>query len=234
MPRQKDLKRVVRARMQKTGEAYTAARANVLKKSAKPRAAASATTAPAATSKDYAEIAGMADSALKEKTGRNWKQWVDVLDRHQAATMPHRDIAVLVNREYEIDGWWSQAVTVGYERIKGLRARGQRRDGTYEAGKSRTYNVPVGVLFEAWADAKVRRRWLTGGTVRVRTSTAPKSLRLGWADGTIVALWFTAKGAKKSQVALQHTKLVDRATSDRLKKYWGDQLDALGDMFAGK
>ena len=34
MPRNKDLKRLVRARMQKTGEAYTAARAQIV---AKPR-----------------------------------------------------------------------------------------------------------------------------------------------------------------------------------------------------
>ena len=224
MPRQKDLKRAVRARMQKTGEAYTAARGNLLKKSAtKSRAAAP----PAAPPKDYAELAGMADPALKEKTGRTWKQWVDVLDRHQAATMAHRDIAVLVHREYEIDGWWSQAVTVGYERIKGLRARGQRRDGTYEASKSRTYDVPVTVLFEAWKDAKVRRRWLDGAKVRVRTATAPKSLRLDWADGTLIAVGFTAKGASKSQVALSHTKLPDRATADRLKQYWAERLDAL-------
>ena len=32
MPRNKDLKRLVRARMKKTGEAYTSARAQILKK----------------------------------------------------------------------------------------------------------------------------------------------------------------------------------------------------------
>src|SRR3954467_11720027 len=37
MPKQKDLKRLVRARMQKTGEAYTAARAQVLRKPRTPR-----------------------------------------------------------------------------------------------------------------------------------------------------------------------------------------------------
>src|SRR5919112_6349551 len=42
MPREKDLKRLVRARMKKTGEAYTAARAQLLRKQtpdAPPRAA---------------------------------------------------------------------------------------------------------------------------------------------------------------------------------------------------
>jgi uncharacterized protein YndB with AHSA1/START domain len=137
-----------------------------------------------------------------------------------------------VHRAYEIDGWWSQAVTVGYERIKGLRARGQRRDGTFEASKSRTYPVPVAVLFEAWTDAKVRRRWLTGASVKVRTATKSKSLRLDWADGTLIALGFTAKGASKSQVALSHTKLPDRAAADRMKTYWAERLDALGEALS--
>ena len=36
MPTNKDLKRVVRRRMQKTGESYTAARTNLLKKRQEP------------------------------------------------------------------------------------------------------------------------------------------------------------------------------------------------------
>ena len=165
---------------------------------------------------------------MKEKTGFDWAHWVETLDGHGAEKMAHRDIAALVNEKYKVDGWWSQSVTVGYERIKGLRAIGQRRDGTYEAGKSRTFNVPVKTLFDAWADAGVRKRWLTGATVKVRTATSPKSIRLGWPDGSIVAVGFEAKGPSKSMVALAHTKLADRDTADRLKEYWSEQLDALG------
>ena len=52
------------------------------------------------------------------------------LDRHGAAELAHGDIARLVNTKYKVDGWWSQTVTVGYERIKGRRAKGQRLDGS--------------------------------------------------------------------------------------------------------
>ena len=170
----------------------------------------------------------MSDVALKAKTGCTWERWVHALDRHGAEQMSHRDIAALVSTKYKIDGWWSQTVTVGYERIKGLRARGQRRDGTYEASKSRTFNVPVTTLFDAWADAGLRRRWLDGASVKVRTATAPKSMRLDWTDRSIIAVGFAAKGKSKSSVAVQHTKLPDRETADRLKQYWSDRLDALG------
>ena len=240
MPRQKDLKRLVRARMQKTGEAYTAARVQILNKTTKSKtttpkmpstraASASATSLRKASAKDYAELAGMSDKAIKEKTGCAWEKWVKSLDHYGAATMPHREIARLVHEKWGIDGWWSQAVAVGYERIKGLREIGQRRSGEYEASKSRTYAVPVAELFDAWADARQRKRWLEEAGVKMRTATAPKSMRLGWPDGTIVSLWFTAKGAKSS-VSVQHTKLPDRATAERLKKYWAERLAALGEV----
>jgi hypothetical protein len=233
MPRNKDLKRLVRARMRKTGEAYTAARTNIIKE---PKATAVSTAAPAAVTEsiDYAALAGTSDVTLKAKTGCTWDRWVHALDRHGAEQMSHRDIAELVNTKYKIDGWWSQTVTVGYERIKGLRARGQRRDGTYEATKSRTFNVPVTTLFDAWADARVRRRWLNGATVKVRTATAPKSMRLDWTDGSIIAVGFAAKGKSKSLVALAHTKVPNRETADRIKEFWSDRLDALGEVLSDR
>jgi hypothetical protein len=224
MPRQKDLKRLVRARMTKTGEAYTAARAQVLRKSATP-------TTPAP---DYASLAGMADASVKEKTGRTWEQWVRTLDKHEAERMSHRDIAVLVSQTYKVQDWWSQMVTVGYERIKGLRVRGQRRDGTYEASKSRTFNLPVGELFDAWADAAVRKRWLEAAGVKVRSATKPKAMRIAWPDGTVVIVGFTPKGSAKSSVAIAHTKLPDRETANQLKAYWAAQFDALGDVLADR
>jgi len=230
MPINKDLKRLVRARMKKTGEAYTTARAHLLKKPR--RKTVSKTVLAAAKKVDYAALAGTSDATIKAKTGCTWERWVGALDYLGAKEMSHRDIAALVSKKYKIDGWWAQTVTVGYERIKGLRARGQRRDGTYEATKSRTFDVPVKTLFEAWADASVRRRWLDGESVKVRTATAPKSMRLGWSDGSIIAIGFEAKGVSKSSVAVQHTKLPDKETADRLKQYWSDRLDTLGEALS--
>jgi hypothetical protein len=229
MPRNKDLKRLVRARMRKTGEAYTAARAHIIKKPKTKTVSKAAAPRKSAIEKiDYAALAGISNETIKAKTGCTWERWVPALDYRGAEKMSHRDIAELVNKKYKIDGWWSQTVTVGYERIKGLRARGQRRDGTYEANKSRTFDVPVTTLFDAWADASTRGRWLNGDGVKVRTATAPKSMRLGWSDGSIIAVGFMPKGKSKSAVAVQHTKLPDRETANRLKQYWSDRLDALG------
>ncbi len=235
MPRNKDLKRLVRARMKKTGEAYTAARANLLRKPARKtsRAAKPSAVARAAAAR-YAELAGMSDAAVKAKTGCTWERWVKALDHHGAREMSHRDIAALVRTKYKVGSWWSQTVTVGYERISGRRERGQRVDGTYEASKSRTYAVPVAELFEAWADDGARRTWLDEPGVRVTAVKTNKSARLRWSDGRIVSVWLTPKSAGRSTVAVQHDKLPDRETANRLKQYWGERLDALGDYLAAR
>jgi hypothetical protein len=227
MTQNKDLKRVIRARMQKTGEAYTTARAHITKKSTVK------SKAPA-LSQNFAELAGMPDSVIKGKTGCAWDKWVKTLDHLGAEKMSHREVAMMVHEKFKVAEWWSQSVTVGYERIKGLRARGQRRDGSYEATKSRTYNVPIETLFEAWSDAKRRRKWLDVPGVKIRTATAPKSMRIGWPDGAIIAVGFLAKGKAKSSVALAHTKVPDRDTADGLKRYWSDRLDSLGDVLGNE
>ena len=74
----------------------------------------------------------MTDAAIAAKTGRTWRQWVDALDADGAASMTHRDIAAMVHAKHHVGDWWAQTVTVGYERVKGLRERGQRRNGTVQ------------------------------------------------------------------------------------------------------
>jgi len=217
MPKQKDLKRIIRSRMKKTGEAYTAARAQILKKTEPPRA-------------DYAKTAGMSDESVRKRTGRTWAEWVGLLDRAGAAEKPHREIARYVSSLGTPD-WWSQMVTVGYERIRGLRERGQRRGGGYDASKSRTFPVPVGDLFEAFANERRRRRWLPV-KIAVRSATAGKRMRATWDDGTVVVFEFTAKGSAKSAVAVGHLKLPDRRAVDAAKKAWSAHFDRLGRLLS--
>jgi hypothetical protein len=208
MPTSKDVKRVVRGRTRKPREASTAS--------------------------DYARLAGRSDAVLEQKTGCTWERWVRALDHAQAYTWSHREIATHVREKYGIPAWWAQAVTVGYERIKGLRAVGQRRDGSFEATKSRTFAVPLVRLYRAFHDARTRARWLPGVELTVRTATRGKSMRITWPDRTVVAVGFASRGRAKSQVAVQHGRLSDRAAAARVKQYWAERLDALGEVLAAE
>lgn len=222
MPANKDFKRLVRARMTKTGESYTTARMHLLTRKPSPTPRATSPARPA----DYARLAGMSDAAVRAKTGCTWERWVRSLDHHGAADLPHREIAKLIHDTYHTPGWWAQMVTVGYERIRGLRERGQRRDGAYEAGKSKTLPVPLGRLYRAFADKRVRGRWLPQ-PLTVRTATREKSMRLRWEDETLVQVGFTRKGRGKSQVAVRHTRLPTRDAAAKMKAFWNERLEKL-------
>jgi hypothetical protein len=226
MPANKDFKRLVRGRMQKTGESYTAAR-SVLRKKPAPRSPAAKPAEP-----DLARLAGMSDAAVSARTGRTWAGWVEALDGAGAQQWPHRRIAECVHREFKIDDWWGQTVAVGYERIKGLREIGQRRDGTYEASRSRTLPVPVARLYRAFTDARIRNRWLPGVKLIIRKATPSKSVRITWEDETSVEVGLMPKGESRSAVQVSHRKLTHREDIARRKAYWGERLDALAGLLS--
>ncbi len=219
MPQSKknrDLKRLTRSRMKKTGESYTAARAELIKKS----------------KQGLSERAGMSDPVVSAKTGRTWEEWVRILDARGARSMVHGDIARYLNEEQGVPGWWAQMVTVGYERIRGLREIGQRRSGEYEANKSKTVPVPLEKLFRAFTTSRTREKWLPGVDWKVRKAIPDKSLRVTWEDGTSVEFYFTAKDRAKSVVALQHRKLKSKTEAEKSKAYWGERLAGLAKLFA--
>ena len=79
----------------------------------------------------------------------------------------------------------------------------------------------------AFRDARTRRRWLGDVALTVRSAVANKSMRVTWPDGTSVEWYFIPKGAAKSQVAVQHVKLADRDSVDRMKAWWAERLGEL-------
>ena len=115
MTRQKAFKRLVRGRMEKTGESYTAARASLL-----AAQETGATERPPLTT---------SDEAIRRRTGRGWEEWFDLLDEWGAAERPHKEIARWLREERGVDGWGAQSVTVSYERARGLRAVGEHPEG---------------------------------------------------------------------------------------------------------
>ena len=228
MTTNKDFKRLVRGRMLKTGESYTAARSNLLHT---PRSNSRGAAAAARVAKpDYSKLAGWSDELIKTKTGCDWDRWVKTLDYAKAHEWPHREIARYVHETFKVPGWWTQTVTVGYERIKGLRAIGQRRGGGYEVNKSRTYPVPLSRLYRGFSDKRNRAKWLSDVELIIRTAAKDKSMRLAWPGGTSVILYFQPKGAGKSTVHVQHGRIADKTGADRLKTFWTERLGALGEV----
>jgi hypothetical protein len=206
----------VRSRMEKTGESYTAARAMLLAGDEKPQAA------------DQSWLA-TSDERIRERTGRGWEEWFDLLDEWGAAERPHREISRWVADQLGIGPlvWEAQAVTSSYERARGLRAVGETEQG-FAVSATRTVAVPVERLYDAVVDEAQRLSWLPDGELSERTATRPRSARFDWGDGgTRVHVVFDSKGEEKSTMALQHVRLPDAAEADRMKAYWRARVTAL-------
>jgi hypothetical protein len=190
------------------------------------RAGASRYRTPAAAMR----LAGVGDSAVRKATGREWGEWLRLLDRAGARRLAHKDIALMLSRKFGVPDWWSQMVTVGYEQARGLRAPNQKAEG-FAANASRTVNVPLEGLYAAWSDAQLRQRWLLAAPVEVRRFRVGKSMRMTWTVGdSSVAVNFRDKGDGRSQVAVEHGRLSGPTAVKRQKAFWTVALERLKAM----
>jgi hypothetical protein len=215
MTEHKSFKRLVRARMEKTGESYTSTRARLLR-AADP------------VGFDGVKLS-TSDETIRERTGRGWEEWFELLDEWGAPGRTHREIARWLAEQQGLHplAWNVQAVAGSYERARGLRAVGEKDDG-FVVTASRTVAVPVERLYEAFVSAALRTEWLPDGRLRERTATRPKSARFDWADGdTRVNVTFLVKDGARSTAALEHRRLADENEADRMKAYWRERLLAL-------
>jgi Domain of unknown function (DUF4287) len=216
MTEQKSFKRLVRARMEKTGESYTAARASLLA-AEEPQAA----DGPALT---------MSEESIRRRTGRGWEEWFDLLDASEAAERSHKEIAAWLVEEQGIGGWDAQSVTVSYERARGRRAVGERPEG-FSVTAQKTVAVPVDRLYDAFVDDALRERWLPDAALRERTATKPKTARFDWGDGdSRVIVGFSAQGEAKSTVALEHARLAGPEEAERMKAFWRERVTGLKEL----
>lgn len=216
MTENRAFKRRVRDRMSKTGETYTAARAQVSKKSEGNESA----KARSATTDDR-----ISDAKLVDATGKTWDGWFSILDRWGAKNRTHAEIAAFLVEQHEVPGWWAQTIAVWYERARGMRLKHQKSDGSFSVSASKTIAVPVKTLYDAFVDPAQRKRWLKDGKLRMRTARPPRGARFDW-DGspTRVIVDFDGKGPQKSVVSLAHEKLPDAAEAEAAKAAWRRRL----------
>lgn len=217
MTSQKSFKQNVRARMEKTGESYTAARSHLI---SDPAPSGPAQGTGAATIRDRVSGAKVADA-----TGRDYDAWFALLDAWGATSRTHTEIAAWLVGEQDVPGWWAQTVTVAYEQERGLRVPGQKKDG-FASSASKTVNVPVEQLFEAFSDPDLRTRWLPVEAAE-RTSKPGRRFTADLPEDTRIAVTFQSKGDGKSSVGIEHTRI---ATAERAAEWKADWRSWLADL----
>ena len=223
MTTDKARKRAVRSRMEKTGERYAAARRHVVRD---PHV----TPLPPRLAEPP-----VSDEAIVKGTGRGWDDWFRILDAWDATSHTHTEIARYVNGEHGIDGWWSQSVTVGYERARGMRAPNQRPEG-FEVSVSKTVDMSSMDAWRAFVEPKRRASWLDLGLrMRTGTRTMGRAARFDVpSEGTRVNVVFDSKGDDRAVVTVTHVKLADAADVASHRTAWRERLGRLASRAAPK
>jgi hypothetical protein len=241
MPIQKVFKQRVRARMTKTGESYTAARRQLLRKAADaepgpPIDAMTATTPPPAAAEPHdaaitptavpADAPLVADGAMIRATGKGHAEWFAILDAWGATDHTHTEIARWLSETQGTPGWWIQNITVSYERARGMRARHQMANG-FSISVTRTVDVGPDVVLTAFTDDAIRATWLSA-PMRRRPTRARNVARFDWEEPpSRVVVSVAPKGDHRTTITVGHEQLPDAEAGEQFKVRWREWLGAL-------
>ncbi len=190
----------------------------------------------------------ISDEAVRAKTGKSWDQWFRILDRWGAASKGHPATAKHLAERHGVGPWWSQMITVRFERERGLRGQHERASG-YEVSVSRVIAAPARRVFECWLAPADLSAWFTsgarvearvGGRYRNRDRDQGEFLairpnrriRFTWenprhAPGTEVEVAIAGRGRGKVTTTLTHSKLASLRDAEMMKEAWSWALDSL-------
>lgn len=216
MTRHRSFKDLVRARMARTGERYTTARAVLL--SARDR-----------------DVLATSDDRVRDRTGLGWEEWFDLLDAAGMRERPHREVARWLAAERGLDplAWGVQAVVGSYDRARRGRQVGQHEDG-FAVSVQRTLDVAAARVLAQVLDPALRSSWAGDLDLTVRSGRHVRVVRLDVAGGpSRVHVSVDGKGEGRCTVTVEQVRLADAAAADAARVAWRGRLDTLRDVLAG-
>lgn len=216
MTSNESFKRRIRGRMIETGERYNAARRALIEQ-AKDR-----------DDRGWVSEPEHPDEVVCANTGRGWEEWRSVIDAWPGHADGHTAVAAWLQQEYDVDGWWAQAVTVGWERTTGRRLPYQRADGTFTANKSATITTDHDALREMLLDQTGRADLFPGLDPELRSRPGSKNVRISLQQGT-AEINLTPKENGRVTVTVAHAKLESPEHVEQWKGFWSGWLEALGE-----
>lgn len=196
------------------------------------------------TKKAKIEIVGRVSSASVLKgTGRNWDEWMPILEKAGARHWEHKEIVAFLKRKYKLTPWWQQGVTLGYEIHIGRRLEGQNAKGEYGVTVTKAFSLSQKQIWQKLVAVEGAAVWLQpmsdfslklkneyeveGGIFgEVRTMKAPLRARLTWQDTewpkpTIVQIYVVPQPKqKKCILVFNHEGLKTPTQREQMRAHW--------------
>lgn len=191
----------------------------------------------------------ISDEAVEKATGRTWAGWLTLLDDWGAAGAGHKATARHLAEEHGLSGWWSQMVTVHYERVRGLREVGETASTGFEVGAQKTLAPSAAAAWELLASPEGLAAWLGAGaperleeglayrlddgtTGEIRVVREGSHVRLtwqppGWQAPSTLQVRSTEAASGRGTIGFHHEGLPDAESRETMRTHWRGALERL-------
>ncbi|GGM91754.1 hypothetical protein GCM10010967_25990 [Dyadobacter beijingensis] len=203
------------------------------------------------------ELAKLSAKTLRDKTGKDWDEWILWLDMRESEESTHKEIVASLADDVE-SAWYRQKIALGYREVKGLREPGEVGSG-YEIGVTKTFPIPLRKAWEVMSSEEGLSIWLgdltkgrisqgvsfktkhgISGTVNVLEANS--HFRMAWKPANwrnsstlqVRVIGSKAKSSNKSVISFHHEQLPRAADRAAMKKYWEEKLSQLAEIIKGK
>lgn len=192
----------------------------------------------------------VSDEAMVRATGHTSAEWYAMFDADGGQHWSHQERVGFVRRHGVEAGWWQQAITVNYERARGLRLLGETKGAGFEFGISRTFPIAperawelltAGIGLEAWAGDQVEvemrkgasQQW-QGKRVEVRGFTEGIRVRLAITEPGVPArtiqMSVVPGAGGRAAVRFHEENLPGLAARRRAERKWLTIMDEVEDI----
>lgn len=173
-------------------------------------------------------------AAIAKGTGRDWNEWIAVLEEAGARDLDHAGIAkqalTLMPQAVERKEWWAQGVAVAYEQHAGLRLPGQSSSGDFQTSTSKTFPGDKDAALQAWLNIVGNRTEFNG--VDIEDSSTSETAkwrywRVRLSDGSRISATIGDKPNGKSSIAIEHSELSSPEAIEQWRPLWKQLLSQL-------
>ena len=194
----------------------------------------------------------VSSKSLKKATGKNWDEWIKILDKAGAKHFSHAEIVRVLTKK-KLSTWWRQWVAIGYQVHSGLRIPGQNLKGHYSLVVTKTVRVDAKTAWKFLTSAKGLAIWLqplsefkvvpkasfesVGGYFgEVRTVKKNSRIRFtfqdpDWDFSTVLQLQVFSKSKSTTMLAIQHEKLPSAKLKSEFRGRWREAIEQLAIEF---
>lgn len=219
------------------------------KKPRKNKANKIAKAGPAAGLGKIARIGKVTSASVFKCTGKNWEQWIGILDEAGAQDWPHREITMLLKNKHKLSPWWQQGVALAYELHHGKRVEGRNLRGEYSTVATKTLPLSSRKAWNLITSEKGMRAWLQpfspfpwkpgqgfevdGGIFgEIRTLKPGVRARLTWQEAhwekpSVVQIHLVPRKGEKCMMVIQHERIPSAGLKEKLRVQWKKALASL-------